>query len=368
MKEDTLVSFQYLAITINEYVDVDFGKWFPNAEFEGRLERQVSFNIPINNPLLKAKETICQERNIQMIAEPDQIYVIETEAKTPQAPYGDTFIAKSRVCITRAGPSRCRLVMSIGMIWLKSPLVKSIIKDATFKGFARYTVVFLSELKEILKSMQKAKREKESVIIASEHDLELFVDVIKNEKDKHDQSRGILDSLKGTIEIGLEFFSDIMHGFLIGPIRTFIFRYPFAFFIPLLLFSLYISAWTTNFVWQRLVLGPQYNANCSLNFQIRRPHSQLNEAMLEWTSPSYRHVFQDLKESERDIGLLHCEMMELFRHISELDRHVAAAKYITWIADRLADCYQKNHNNNCFELEQSWSENLLDFINEDFEQ
>jgi hypothetical protein len=216
--------------------------------------------------------------------------------------------------------------------------------------------------------MQKNKREKENDIITSEQDLELFADVIENGKDNHYQSEGLLDSLRGTIEIGIEFLCDIVHGFLIEPIRTVIFRYPFGFFIPLLLFSLCLSAWTTKFVWLRLFLSPQYNANCSLKVQIRQPHSELNEAVLEWGSPFYRHVFQDLQESERDIGLLHDQLMELVRHISGLERHVATAKSITWIADRLAYCYQKKHTGDCLKLEQNWSENLLDFNNEDIEQ
>lgn len=81
-------------------------------------------------------------------------YVVDCQTSTPNIPYADSFYTKTRYCITRAGSDQTRISISLGIVWLKSPFVKSIIKSTTLKTFADFCVDYMTCLRaEIAKKI-----------------------------------------------------------------------------------------------------------------------------------------------------------------------------------------------------------------------
>jgi hypothetical protein len=61
-------------------------------------------------------------------------YQVETHSQTLGVPYGDTFTVKTRYCISWVSPKSCQLLITSGIEWHKSPLVKGIIQSSVQKG------------------------------------------------------------------------------------------------------------------------------------------------------------------------------------------------------------------------------------------
>lgn len=126
-------------------------------------ERHESYLFPINNPLVRIKETECYvtmrlsksvpgkyirvSRRIMSIYA-CRSYVVDCEAHTPNIMYADAFYTKTRYCITRAGPDQTRISICLGIVWLKSPFVKSIIKSATLKTFTEFCFDYMKCLRQ----------------------------------------------------------------------------------------------------------------------------------------------------------------------------------------------------------------------------
>lgn len=51
-------------------------------------------------------------------------YVVQISTKTAALPYADAFIPSVRYCITWIDKSRCKLMCSLGVAWVKSVFVR----------------------------------------------------------------------------------------------------------------------------------------------------------------------------------------------------------------------------------------------------
>ncbi|KAJ3410855.1 SNF1-interacting protein [Chytridiales sp. JEL 0842] len=121
--------------------------------------RLVKFTMPMNQPMVKAKEAEVDEKNYITKRVEHFIYVVETRNMTPTLPYGDTFSPQTRYCITWNSKTSCKLVISTGIRWFKSPLIKSIIKAEAAKGLAKGALDILEAIKaevEIYQSQNPA--------------------------------------------------------------------------------------------------------------------------------------------------------------------------------------------------------------------
>lgn len=133
------------------YKNVVLGPWTPTAE-GGRKERTLKMIVPLSHPMVKAKETECFEEHILLCEEPDQRYVIKQLARTPNVTYGDAFVMLTLFCITRHSAGHARLQVHTGLHWLKSPIVKAVIRNGTLKGMAEYMSVYRMVLRRELRS------------------------------------------------------------------------------------------------------------------------------------------------------------------------------------------------------------------------
>lgn len=310
-----------------KYTDIEIGAWHSETATSEdalpRMERQVNYTVPLSNPLLKAKGTPCYEHNVQTVAEPGSRYIVDTEARTPQVPYGDAFIAVSRCCLTAVGPERSRLKMSAGMQWSRSPLVKSIIKDATMKGFSRYCKALLAAIKD---EIQQLKPEAQVIV-------EETVTGGENEADRNRPN--MVRALFGEIRrISLKLAK----------------RYPIFSLVVVLCGLLYLSWTMTHRFYTIMTTHQQYVLVEFADLGPTLPNRNT------WHSPAYERAFVELSEQDNQLNALGRDLVGLARNLGELRKLLGHARYATWIADRLGACME--NDGECAELEGLWKSTI----------
>jgi hypothetical protein len=117
---------------------------------------QLKYRVPVSNPILKEKDTPCIETIKVLKADDHLCYVVDVTAKTPNVPYGDSFEMRTRYCIMAQGAGSCRVKLSITTHFLKSIMLKGIIKSASMKGFSEYRKIFVRTLEEASKPVVTA--------------------------------------------------------------------------------------------------------------------------------------------------------------------------------------------------------------------
>ncbi|GAN05638.1 hypothetical protein MAM1_0097d05110 [Mucor ambiguus] len=103
------------------------------SEWQGN-KRTLQYAMPVSNPMVKAKETDVTETQEIIQQKEYTCYVVSVTTKTPNLPYADAFVPTIRYCITYETASTCRLVCSLGVQWLRSIFVKSMVNRAATKG------------------------------------------------------------------------------------------------------------------------------------------------------------------------------------------------------------------------------------------
>jgi hypothetical protein len=108
------------------------------SQTDSLIERTISYMHPLNNPIIKAKETQCVETMSIHTASAHSLYIIDVSASTPDILYGDAFVTRSRFALSFKTRASCRVQAWFGMRWSRSVLVKSIIRATARSGFAEY--------------------------------------------------------------------------------------------------------------------------------------------------------------------------------------------------------------------------------------
>eukprot|EP00842_Homolaphlyctis_polyrhiza_P002367 jgi/Hompol1/3130/HPOL_006377-RA len=96
--------------------------------------REVTYVLAMNNPLLKVKEADVRETTHILKKTDWLLYSVELRTFTPQLPFGDCFNPVMRLCISWVTKESCRLVITIGINFSKSTMMKSVIKSNGIKG------------------------------------------------------------------------------------------------------------------------------------------------------------------------------------------------------------------------------------------
>lgn len=128
----------------NEW-DITLTEWEPNEKQIPQRKLRWMFNV--NQPMVKVKETDCEENQIIIKKDDHLCYVVDTYASTLNLPYGDAFQTVTRYVITFVASGKCRLMIRIGTKWFKSPMVKGIIKNAAIKGLSDFISDFMKTLR-----------------------------------------------------------------------------------------------------------------------------------------------------------------------------------------------------------------------------
>ena len=157
-------------------LDVEIGEWStqpPQTQSTKSITYRLylfncRYRVPLDNPLLKAKDTPCKEVLTLLQQDPYLAYLVGVRANTPEAPYGDTFQVHSYYTISALTRDTCRITAHIGIQWNKSPLVKSIIRGTTFKKYKEYA----RDLKGILQEHARQINRSSKKVVVEEVDEE----------------------------------------------------------------------------------------------------------------------------------------------------------------------------------------------------
>jgi hypothetical protein len=103
--------------------DIKISEWSQSSS--NSSTRDVRWMLSVNNPMVKLKETDCTEVQTILKRQEHMCYIVEGCARTPNMPYGDAFQTVARYCIMYRSKSTSRLIMSIGVRFSKSVMVKS---------------------------------------------------------------------------------------------------------------------------------------------------------------------------------------------------------------------------------------------------
>ncbi|KAJ3354225.1 hypothetical protein HDU91_005793 [Kappamyces sp. JEL0680] len=115
--------------------------------------KQIDYTVPVNNPMIKLKEIEVKE-TLSFLKRAEYLcYVLERKSATPQVPFGDCFTTVTRYCITWVSTDSCKLEISIGICFLKSTMMKPMIKTNALKGLADSLGPLFSRLEESLSKL-----------------------------------------------------------------------------------------------------------------------------------------------------------------------------------------------------------------------
>ncbi|KAI9027345.1 hypothetical protein CLU79DRAFT_833263 [Phycomyces nitens] len=115
---------------------------------DGQQQRVLKYVMPVSNPMVKVKEAEVVENQVILKKEDYIRYVVQISTKTAQLPYADVFVPSMRYCITWVSPTESKLVFHIGVKFVKSSMMKSIISKAALKGMAESVAMFAPILED----------------------------------------------------------------------------------------------------------------------------------------------------------------------------------------------------------------------------
>lgn len=116
--------------------------------------RKVDFTVPVNNPLVLSKEIEVKETTSVITRQEHFCYVVEKKSATPQVPFGDCFVTCIRFCVRWQTENTCHLRISLGVLFLKSTLMKGFIKPEALKGLGESVIPIYQRLKEVFAAKQ----------------------------------------------------------------------------------------------------------------------------------------------------------------------------------------------------------------------
>lgn len=96
-----------------------------------------------------------KETQTIVMSDPENCYVVVHETYlSKDVPYGDSFKTVSKFCLTRCGPDTSRIRSFTGIEFLKSTMVKYIIKSSAAKGMSNYHRVLKESITEEVSKMR----------------------------------------------------------------------------------------------------------------------------------------------------------------------------------------------------------------------
>ncbi|KAI9491484.1 hypothetical protein BDB00DRAFT_483753 [Zychaea mexicana] len=114
--------------------DPDITEW--TLDTDGMKERTLKYVMPLNNPMVKTRDTEVVETQKIITEHKRTCYVVVSSTKTPSLPYADAFIPCIKYCITYVSEAECQLSCCMGVKWLKSIMVKTMVSRAATKGMS----------------------------------------------------------------------------------------------------------------------------------------------------------------------------------------------------------------------------------------
>jgi hypothetical protein len=269
--------------------------------------------------------------------------------------YADAFYTRTRYCITRAGPDQTRISICLGIVWLKSPFVKSIIKSAALKTFTEFCADYMGCLRREIAARvgggalaanesdtnTAASPEHDSIALANARDLRTVPTDLSTNKDS--LVAGVLASWLGPLLS------------LLGPANH-------TQRLLVLLMPLLVVAFATGWA-----AGSGRSARRAPSFTAHDLEAEVLQSLnigrwrasSAWLSPRLRHSHARLQALHDDFAELRRGLWRSAQRLNRLERLVYRAEVAAALGDRLLKCQQQgSHSLDCQQLLSQWKRAL----------
>ncbi|KAI8141299.1 hypothetical protein BJV82DRAFT_670923 [Fennellomyces sp. T-0311] len=322
--------------------DPDITNWATNEE--GYKERTLKYVMPLNNPMVKTRDTDVLETQ-RIITESHRLcYVVVSSTKTPSLPYADAFVPCIKFCITYLSPTSCQLSCCMGVKWLKSIMVKSMVSRAATKGMT--------------------------------DTIRALVPLIENEAAHLDEPKGqAMDKRRRSLpppptprterrpsmsarKQGL--YLSVSRIFTVCVITLFLYAMFKKFHHPLTSTPAQPDA-SSTVVWRAVFLrdiedGLIDNNNTAgtlpvlqhVNPKLYRTFEQHRNS--KWFSMRHQLMGAELTYTRERLGALRYELLTAFRMLNMMDQRILENEYWNWVFDERLRCENATDNDVCSEI------------------
>lgn len=299
-------------------------------------KRTLQYTMPVSNPMVKAKETDVIETQ-EIIHQKEYIcYIVVVTTKTPNLPYADAFLPTIKYCITYKTASSCRLMCSIGVRWLRSIFVKSVVNRAAIKGMQETISGILPIIKQEFSKETIHNKDKQ---LQSQPPLPSPPPSPSSNRLKSLASTSIRHQKRYTLFINITSFILACVCIIFTIYQLWIQRR----YQHLLETSNHIAIiWRGVYlkdmqkVTEKEVALSQVNETIYGNFQSTR--QGITEYNYQWTSKQHRLMAAELGYSRERLGALRYELLSTFRILNRVEYQLLETEYWNWISDKQLDC------------------------------
>eukprot|EP00039_Didymoeca_costata_P027891 m.19419 g.19419 ORF g.19419 m.19419 type:complete len:706 (+) comp6577_c0_seq1:124-2241(+) len=130
-------------------INIEYDQW--KTDGNGTKTREIKYLLALDYSI-GPKTAIALELQRQVRVKPGEVYVLETEVRTPHVPYGLSFLCKSRYCLTRRGLNESSLKVTGQVEYLKSvwSLTRAFIEKTSIDGMKSFWVDAADTLRDII--------------------------------------------------------------------------------------------------------------------------------------------------------------------------------------------------------------------------
>ncbi|KAK4513061.1 Glutaredoxin [Mucor velutinosus] len=295
-------------------------------------KRTLQYSMPVSNPMVKAKETDVTETQEIIRQKEYTCYVVSVTTKTPNLPYADAFVPTVRYCITYETASTCRLVCSLGVEWLRSIFVKSMVNRAATKGMQE-------TIAGVLPIVQQAFSRQQRQAHAATTQPPLTpppANRLKSLPSTTDEHRGQMKRAP---------FVSIV-SFVLACVCILFTVY------QLVIQQRYQHFLDTNnqmtITWRGVYLKDIQHAverevgldkvNQSIYGDFQATRQGITHYNYAWSSKQHRWMAAELGYSRERLGAIRYELLSTFRVLNQVEYQLLETEYWNWISDRQLDC------------------------------
>lgn len=272
-------------------------------------------------------------------------YVIDCKTNTPNIPYADSFYTQTRYCITWAGPEQTRISICLGITWLKSPFVKSIIKSAAYKAFDDTCADYMACLRQEIAARigataivgeSSANQPDEKDLITAENDSGEEKSFDSQGKENSPRNSWIAWAI-GTISENKISILVLLFTFILGA-----------------LLGKYRSVSRSGH------LSSNYDLELEVLRELNMSKIPLSSSRTSWESKKFQRSYSQLAQLHEDFATVRKMIWLTLQKVNDLERRVYKAEMAALLGDRLLACYKQNDSPDCSVLQEQWKSLLQD--------
>ncbi|ORX45898.1 hypothetical protein DM01DRAFT_1311533, partial [Hesseltinella vesiculosa] len=336
--------------------DLHVGAW---ADVEGKSTRYLKYVMPVNNPMVKAKEADVVETQVLLKKDPYLRYVVQISTKSAQLPYADAFIPSIRYCISWAGPNQCHISVCLGVKFVKNILVKGMVMKAAMKGMGESITQFMPIVMDSVQSINGTSGKTNRLSTGQHNKGEIAKSLAQAngampQKDTSQDSQGWL----GTALSAWDTLQDLVSHLpwtvaaLVGGVLSL-----WILWIAISPSTPHHSAKTplsksviSRAVYLRDVEDGLLQANTTSIYDIEHPSFQIflhertvnpnvTSTLDQWYSRKHHSISVELLYSRERIAILRHDTLMIFNLLNQVDAQLLENEYVNWLLDARLECY-----------------------------